>query len=296
MFKYFIAVIEEKGVSNAAKALGVTPSAVSQNISKLNDFYNDVLFTRSGVTLVPTTNGLNLYHAVKPAVEELSTQANALKNPAKAKRTISFLSHKDVDLLFYTQLLNRITESQFDISLVNISSGNNEELWIDDLVQRKADFIISTQPIHFQGYENQLLLREEIVSVCSGDNPQGHKLDDEEGFFDLDYIAYTTRRNRQRMFSALLQDRKDTRNIVYQCDSMLTSLYMVSNSDLVCMALRHHASQFKDSLSLSLHPLPFTEKAEIPIFLSHRKVSNNDTTLKWILNQVKDIFAHYKYE
>ncbi len=296
MFKYFIAVIEEKGVSNAAKVLGVTPSAVSQNISKLSDFYNDVLFTRSGVTLVPTTNGLNLYHAIKPAVEELSTQAIALKNPAKSKRTISLLSHKDVDLLFYTQLLNRIADSQFDISVVNISSGNNEELWVDELVQRKADFIISSQPIHFQGYENELLLKEEIVSVCSEDNPLGHMLDDEEGFFDLDYIAYTTRRNRQRMFNAVLKDRKDTRNIVYQCDSMLTSLYMVSNSGLVCMALRHHASQFKDALSLSLHPLPFKEKVEIPIFLSHRKVNSNDTALKWVLNQVKDIFAHYQDE
>lgn len=42
--KYFIAVYEERGVSNAAKQLGITPSAVSQNISKLNEFYNEVLF------------------------------------------------------------------------------------------------------------------------------------------------------------------------------------------------------------------------------------------------------------
>ncbi|CAH0530183.1 LysR family transcriptional regulator [Vibrio hippocampi] len=293
MFKYFIAVIEEQGVSNAAKALGVTPSAVSQNIAKLNEFYNDVLFVRVGTSLVATTNGMNLYRSVKPAVEELSSQAKAHKNPTKSKRTISFLSHKDVDLLFYPQLLERVSQSGFDISLLNTTTSVNEELWFDELVQRKADFILSTQPMQFTGYESTVLLKQEPVSVCRTDHPYKEKLTDEQGFFELDFIAYTTRQNHKRLFQNMLKNQPDTRNIVYQSDSMLTSLYMVSKSDLVCLAFTHHAEKFKQALGLSILPLPFKERVEVPIYLSYRKNIPTDTALKWVIEQLEQIFSEY---
>lgn len=57
----FFAVVDRMGVSGAAAALGRTPSAVSQSVSRLESSLGVRLFDRIGKRLVPTRAGRTLY-------------------------------------------------------------------------------------------------------------------------------------------------------------------------------------------------------------------------------------------
>ena len=287
--KYFIAVYEERGVSNAAKQLGITPSAVSQNISKLNEFYNEVLFVRSGNTLVPTSKGESLYQAVKPHVDAIAAESTALRNPRKSKRVITYFGHKDGDILFFPQLLNAISHSNFDLSLTNRANFVAQDEWLDELRLRKVDFMISTQPVELSGFENTLLFEDELVAVCSENHPKRDAMLDESRFLELDFIAWNTQREQPFILDSLYSGNVENRNIVYTSDSLLTSLYMVSKSELVCVVTKRHAEMLRKELNLSIHSLPFTEQLSIPVYLSYRKVPKSDVVLHWVLNQIKAI-------
>lgn len=47
-------LVEERSVSLAAKRLAITPSSVSKSLSKLRQWFDDLLFIRSPQGLLPT--------------------------------------------------------------------------------------------------------------------------------------------------------------------------------------------------------------------------------------------------
>ncbi len=66
LYKYFLAVVEEKSVSKAAEKLKVSQPTVSYNIHELQRELHEKLFVveRSGV--VPLPRAWELYQVIKP--------------------------------------------------------------------------------------------------------------------------------------------------------------------------------------------------------------------------------------
>lgn len=86
LMKVFVAVIENKSASQAAHFLETTQSAVSQDLRKLRQLYNDPLFTRTGRGLKPTLFAQQIYPLVKESLTRLLTSVD-MKNSAHADYT-----------------------------------------------------------------------------------------------------------------------------------------------------------------------------------------------------------------
>lgn len=71
LYKYFLAVIEERSVSKAAVKLGVSQPTVSYNIHELQRELQTDLFVVERNGAVPLPCALNLYQRLKPAYELL---------------------------------------------------------------------------------------------------------------------------------------------------------------------------------------------------------------------------------
>src|SRR5215468_3549282 len=84
----FIAVAESKGFSAAATRLGVTPSAVSQQIVNLERRLGARLFNRTtrGVSL--TEQGQRYYERVSPAVSEIAAAAGEVGDESADPRGV----------------------------------------------------------------------------------------------------------------------------------------------------------------------------------------------------------------
>ena len=68
----FVTVAEERNISNAAKKLGLTQSAISQSIRQLEDNFGVVLFNRGRRPLSLTAAGLALRNRAPVLLSELS--------------------------------------------------------------------------------------------------------------------------------------------------------------------------------------------------------------------------------
>ena len=55
LLRVFVVIFEEKSATGAAQRLNLTQSAVSLNLRRLREMYQDSLFTRTGRGLAPTT-------------------------------------------------------------------------------------------------------------------------------------------------------------------------------------------------------------------------------------------------
>lgn len=78
----FMAVAEEKGFSNAAVRLGISPSAVSQSIRGLEERLGLVLFNRTTRSVSLTEIGERYLERVQPALEQLTSASRELGREA----------------------------------------------------------------------------------------------------------------------------------------------------------------------------------------------------------------------
>ena len=77
--RYFVAVYEAKGFSNASKSLGTVQSNVSTRIRCLEDFLGTPLFDRHYRGVVPTEKGEELYIHAKQVIATLDHTERAIR-------------------------------------------------------------------------------------------------------------------------------------------------------------------------------------------------------------------------
>lgn len=77
--RFFIAVYETKGFSQACAVLGTVQSNVSARIRNLERFIGEPLFERRYRSIIPTAKGEKLYEHAKSLVATLEHTARLLK-------------------------------------------------------------------------------------------------------------------------------------------------------------------------------------------------------------------------
>lgn len=67
LYKYFIAVMEEKSITKAARKMGVSQPTVTYNIKELEKDLNEKLFVVGRDGILPVRRAVFLYQNIKPA-------------------------------------------------------------------------------------------------------------------------------------------------------------------------------------------------------------------------------------
>lgn len=71
LYKYFLAVVEERSVSKAAEKLKVSQPTVSYNIHELQRELREKLFVVERGGIVPSPRALQLYQILKPVYDAM---------------------------------------------------------------------------------------------------------------------------------------------------------------------------------------------------------------------------------
>lgn len=88
LYKVFVSVASNESVSKASDELGVTQSAVSQSILKLEKIYGEELFIRSRQGVMLTSSGKELYDNISSEINSLSKVYEKIKSSNKKKDVI----------------------------------------------------------------------------------------------------------------------------------------------------------------------------------------------------------------
>src|SRR5580704_9485337 len=85
LFRNFLTVYREGSVSSAARSRHLTQSAVSQQLSTLEEVIRAPLFQRTVRGMIPTSRGKSLYDQVFESIDKLDQVSRGILKPTDAK-------------------------------------------------------------------------------------------------------------------------------------------------------------------------------------------------------------------
>ncbi len=247
----FLAVAGEGTISGAAKRLGVTPSAISQQLSTIEAAMGAVLLDRSARPLHLTPAGTMFRrHAQTILNAEAEARADLAMADLSGLTTLRLGMIEDFDNEVTPQLLSTLAGSLKGCRFL-LETGASHRL-LDQLDNRALDVVVVTD-IGPEGStdawcEVHPLMREPFLAIY----PKGQEK------ADLPLIQYTARHVMGRQIAAHLARQNLRLAHRFELDSYRAILAMVAGGQgwtiLPPLAL-HHAARFQAGLTVA--PLPF---------------------------------------
>jgi len=137
LYKYFVVVYETRNYHRAAEKLGVSPSAVLQNMKELSNQLGFALFTASRKGVEPTSDANDLYSQMKKATEIISVTENKLK----AKNSGGVVRIAAQSLFAKNYIYGYIKEFHAQNPTIQIEIIQSDD--VNLIKQKKLDFIIN---------------------------------------------------------------------------------------------------------------------------------------------------------
>jgi DNA-binding transcriptional LysR family regulator len=118
LFRVFDAVMQQRSVSRAAKALSVTPSAISHSLSRLREAIGDELFVPGLSGMQPTPRAIELASDIRSGLQNFhSALLTKPFVPERAVRTFRIAASDHVAMLVLPRLIQRLAETAPNIDL-----------------------------------------------------------------------------------------------------------------------------------------------------------------------------------
>jgi DNA-binding transcriptional LysR family regulator len=120
LFLVFEALMNERNVTCAGRAVGLSQPAMSNALARLRRIFNDQLFIRTSGGMLPTSSAQSLFTAIGPALKEMRAALETpppVFNPASSSHTFHILANDYAEALLITPLVRRLGQQIGNVSL-----------------------------------------------------------------------------------------------------------------------------------------------------------------------------------
>ena len=159
--KAFEASARRLSISLAAKELGVTPGAVSQQIKVLEDHAGAPLFRREGGAIALTELGARLHPVLREAFEQLKRAADVVYGPA-GRRSLAVSVPPSFAARWLAPRMVRFSAEHPEIE-VWVSA----DMQLADVAGGRVDVAVRYGMGGYPGVRSEPLLEAGVVPVCS---------------------------------------------------------------------------------------------------------------------------------
>ncbi len=278
----FVALHEHRNATSAANQLAMTQSAVSHNLARLRDLFDDPLFTRRPHGLVPTPASIALLPKVKQLLDLAATTLGTRPefDPETAKRTFNFSAPEFFTAMISSDMIAQLREKAPGVNFWCQHLPSEDSLAA--LRRFEIDFAIGKpETLLASDLETRQLFSDQYCVVARKHHP------DIKGRLSL--TRY--RRNGIVFASAgseLLAGEQsanyDDMNVLAVVPHWLTALSIVSTSDAIASCPERLARKLQQPMGLQVikHPL---KRFPIEVAVTTRQ-RENDPGLVWFLEQL----------
>lgn len=246
----FLAVADERAISAAGRRLGVSPSAISQQLTGLETALGAVLLDRSARPMGLTPAGAMFRrHAQTILNAEAEARAELAVADLSGLTTLRLGMIEDFDAEVTPRLLSALAQDLKGCRFL-LETGASHRL-LDQLDQRALDIVVAadlgSDSADGGWREVHPLLAEPFLAVT----PKGR------GHADLPLIQYTARHLMGRQIAGHLARQNLRLGHRFELDSYHAILAMVAAGQgwtiLTPLAL-HHAARFRDGVDVAALP------------------------------------------
>jgi DNA-binding transcriptional LysR family regulator len=158
----FLAVVAHKSMTAAANSLGLTQSAVSQAVARLEADFHVSLIDRQSRPLRPTQAGQALAARAQGVLADVDAMAREFRDTAAQGRPRVRLGL--IDSVAATIGAPLIRAIRSEVSEVSVWSGISPTLRTD-LTAGRLDLVVTSDPSLMAGAKMRLLMREPFIAV-----------------------------------------------------------------------------------------------------------------------------------
>lgn len=205
----FATVVQQGGVSKAAKTLHVTQSAISQHIKRLETLLNTQLFERSGRQVQLTASGDQL---MEYATRILATNDEIIQhfNQQSKKERLAIGISEHISHIYLPRILSSSVQNSPHIE-VDAKIGLNQELYADlNSEQLDIALLVSEPGIH----SLQVIAQQPVTWVSSPDIKPEHFSD------SLPIVVYGGPCMFRTMMISILESHKIPWKVTYTASSI----------------------------------------------------------------------------
>ena len=172
----FMEVAHQKSFSKASQVLFISQPAVSTHIKGLEEQYQTRLFERKGLQIALTEAGQLLYNrllTVKHIQQETEFDISVIHDQQQATGMLNLGASTTAALYILPKVMSAFHREYplVDISLLN----RNSEIVLQALLDQEINIGVTEEKGKLSSITYQPFLKDQIVAVCSRDNPLARK-------------------------------------------------------------------------------------------------------------------------
>lgn len=287
LLKVFESLYLEQNMSATARALFITPSAVSHAIKRLRLALNDPLFVRQGQRMLPTP----ACQRIAPQLLETLVRLRQILQqcgefePLTTEQTFNIAIHDALEPLIIPLLVEQIAPKVPKARL--ISSSLNRQQLNQQLASGEVDLAIDIaramkQPIH------HMKLSSDAFCVLAGTEFFTQPLTSTQ-YVEAQHLVVSSRAKGRVLEDFSLLQQGINRDVRLRCQSYQTAVAILAHTPLLLTLPKLIATQYLTP-NITLHPLPI-ELPESQTHLYWHEHSEADQAMQWLRQQVHQVLA-----
>jgi DNA-binding transcriptional LysR family regulator len=277
------ALLTERHVTRASRALGMSQSATSHALARLRELFGDPLLVRSGRTLSLTPRAESLLPRLELGLGELSgaLRGEAEFEPKTARRrfVVGMADYEQTVLL--PALLSRLEREApgVDLEIVNsaTAAGQIEEGRVD----------LATLPASHSNLLSQPLIKERFACLLRKGHPALRKKLTLERYIELRHVVVAPSGSPGSLVDSELARLGHTRRIAVRVPNFLVAPIIVSESRFINTAPERLALRAARVYPVEVVPSPF--KMAFEMHLAWHARLSQDAAHTWLRRVISEV-------
>lgn len=280
-------LLDVESVTEAAKKLGVTQSAMSNTLAKLRVQFSDPLLVREGRGLVPTALARRIRGPLQRSIEGLRGVLHAPEafDPARSTERIRLKANDYALSVLLGPLLRILRQRAPRLRAEFIGAKHYEDF--DGLAVGTADAYVGFCDAVPAGHLAEPLLDEHLVCIARRDHPIIRRRLTLKRYVQCEHLVVSSNPGSATLIDAALAERGQSRRVSLTVPYFLLVAPIVAEGDLIAATNSRTADAVSDRFGLAVHPLPFPLPAATLSLVWHAR-TQGDRAHDWFRGQLRE--------
>ncbi|WP_285164506.1 LysR family transcriptional regulator [Shewanella goraebulensis] len=292
----FVAIVEEKSYTKAAKRLGISQSAVSQGVTRLKEVFKDPLFIRSSHGVEPTQFAFDIYPTLASAVENIAYTMPEFKkfDPLKCDKQFVISS---LSVFGYTLLpeLAALMSHEAPLASVKVEPLFNHDL-TNILRSQQCDLVIEAHSNQHSDLRSKVIMKDNLCVMCRKEHPRfkDNKITIESFLAEKHVIHSQLDQKDGYLMGRGLKDESTLgkRQIAWQASSIIEMLPVIEQCDYISILPQRLVDKYVDVFNLKQLDASFLQDP-VEVAMYWHSSRTNDPSHKWLRNQLEKATQKY---
>ncbi|WP_158542405.1 LysR family transcriptional regulator [Lujinxingia litoralis] len=279
-----------RSVSEAARQVGLSQSAMSHTLGRLREVFGDELLVRAGRHMVPTERARELAVPLKEALGALQAAISAPEvfEPARSRRRFALATNDYAQFVLLPPLIE-LLETQapaVDLRVRELGAASP----VERLASGELDLVLTLGlPEHVpETLYRRDLFQLDLVSVVRADHPGVGETLDLDTFCELSHILVSPRGDDEGVVDMTLAKIGRQRRVAVVVPHFMVAPHLVATTDYVLTTSRCVAESFAQFLPIRLLDPPLSLERGTVSMAWHPR-THRSAAHKWLRRMLEEV-------